>query len=567
MQPKPAAAQPERTPAGRPRLRVVPGGDDLEAWPIAVPILDDETLTSWAGRLAHRYGMSPAALFRALQVKLTYYRLRVVERTLASTENEVALRTNFSDEARLAHLLNYREPPRMLGDFLVYPPRPPGLKGSRFCPQCLASDPYWRIAWRDPLTVACPIHRVLLAGTCHACGQEPFATSAWAMNERPVTECPENRPDPQRRARTKLTKCGADLRNACCPEADPMTVAACALLFKGTSDPHGPRRAAGLPASNQEAAESLIFLVHGLSGDHSTKPTRDNIRSALSIAYQVLDKPTLCEAATHAMKYRILRGHLGHVGMITPAPKGIPFPAAHPIIQALFLESIRDQLPLTMHLTYQLESTWPRAPQGVRVPQRETPVHFPRWSTPALALHRVPQLWWADGLEVANRDLTDVERFAMSLAICNVGRSMTLASIAEDLGATKASARFATRTWRRLAEPSGWRSLQAKFVELAEALQDEPPPINYQRRRELLPSPEAVRMLLPQLGVTEGLDDDELLWMWSFSTQSSCNLIPPQQRENLARRVTPRTPAPAQLNRLSCALETYFDEPLYWTPP
>lgn len=91
MQPKPAAAQPERTPAGRPRLRVVPGGDDLEAWPIAVPILDDETLTSWAGRLAHRYGMSPAALFRALQVKLTYYRLRVVERTLASTENEVEI--------------------------------------------------------------------------------------------------------------------------------------------------------------------------------------------------------------------------------------------------------------------------------------------------------------------------------------------------------------------------------------------------------------------------------------------------------------------------------------------
>lgn len=564
MQPKPAAAQPERPRAGRPRLREVPGGDDLEAWPIAVPIHDDETLTSWAGRLAHRYGMSPAALFRALHVKLTYYRLGMVERALVSAENEVGLRTNFSDEARMAHCLKYRDLPRRAWE---YHPLIPFLKGSRFCPQCLATAPYWRSAWRDPLNVACPIHHVLLAVVCPACGQEPFATSAWAMNERAVTECPESRPDPQRRARTKLTKCGADLRETQCVEADPATVGACVLLWKGVSEPYGERSAAGLPASNQEAATALTSIVRELASQHSAKPTRDNIRSALGIAYQVLEEPTLCQAVSHAQKYQILRGHLGRPDMITPAPKGTHIPAAHPIIQSLYLESIRDQLPLTMHLTYQLESTWPRAPQGVRVPQPEAPVHFPRWNTPALGFHRVPQLWWADRDEFADRALTDGERFAISLAICNVARSMTLASIAEDLGATKASARFVTRTWRRLAETAGWRSLQSRFVEMAEALHDAPPPINYQRRRDVLPSPEALRMLLPQLGVNEGSGNDELLWMWSLSTQSSCNLIPPQQRENWAKRVTPRTPAPAQLNRISDVLETYFNEPLYWTPP
>lgn len=564
MQPKLAAAPLERPHSGRPRLREVPGGDDVEAWPIAVQIHDDETLPSWAGRLAHRYGMSPAALFRSLHVKLTYYRLGMVERALVSTDNEVALRTNFSDEARLNHCLNYSDRPRKAWEYRLLIP---ALKGSRFCPHCLAESPYWRNAWRDPLTVACPVHRVLLAEACHSCGQEPFASSAWAMNERPVTECPENWPDSQRRPRTKLTKCGADLRDTQCAEADLVTVAACVLLSQGLSDPEGTRRAAGLPASHQEAAETLMFLVHGLSGDHSSKPTRDNIRSALSIAYQVLEKPTLSEAAKHAMKYRILRGHLGHLGMITPAPKGTPIPATYPIVQALFLESVRDQLPLTMHLTYQLESTWPRAPQGVRVPQPDAPIHFPRWSTPALAFNRVPQLSWADGHELANRNLTDGDRFAISLAICNVGRSMTLASMAESLGATKASARMVTSTWRELAGGSGWRSLQRRFTEMAEGLHDEPPMIDYQRRRDALPSPRSLAMLLTQLGVTESLEDDELLWMWSTSTQSSCNLIPPQRREKLPLRVTPRAPAASRLDRVSDALETHFNEPLYWNPP
>ncbi|WP_232301827.1 hypothetical protein [Nesterenkonia jeotgali] len=346
-----------------------------------------------------------------------------------------------------------------------------------------------------------------------------------------------------------------------------MTVAACAVLSKGTKEPQGTMIAAGLLVSNREAADALIFIVHGLSSDHSTKPGRSYIRSALRLAYQVLEKPTLEEAATHAVKHRVLRGHLGHLGMITPAPKGIPNPAAYPIIQALFLESIRDQLPLTMHLTYQMESTWPRSPQGVGVPQPKTPVHFPRWGDPALPFHRVPQLFWVNNQEFTETDISDGGRFAVSLAICNIGRSMTLASMAESLGATKASARMVTKNWTRLAETSGWRSLQRRFIEMAEALHDEPPPIDYNRRRDVLPSPKALAALLTQLEVPETLGEDELLWTWSVSTQSSCNLIPPQHREDLNRHTTPRAPTARQLEKLNGALEAYFNEPLFWTPP
>lgn len=176
MQLRPASSEPSPNKSAVTELRGIPGGYDLDRWPISVPIHADETLASWAARVAHRYGLSPAALFRQLHLQLGYYRLNIVERTLAEPQTEVSLRTNFDDLAREAHWQRSQETIRRIFDGHLSAPDPPALKGSRFCPECLQSTPYWRSSWRDPLTVACPDHGLLLAEMCPSCGQEPFAS-------------------------------------------------------------------------------------------------------------------------------------------------------------------------------------------------------------------------------------------------------------------------------------------------------------------------------------------------------------------------------------------------------
>lgn len=567
MQLRPASSEPSPNKSAVTELRGIPGGYDLDRWPISVPIHADETLASWAARVAHRYGLSPAALFRQLHLQLGYYRLNIVERTLAEPQTEVSLRTNFDDLAREAHWQRSQETIRRIFDGHLSAPDPPALKGSRFCPECLQSTPYWRSSWRDPLTVACPDHGLLLAEMCPSCGQEPFASSAWAMNERSVTECPEDAPDQERQPRTRRRKCGADLRSTPSQPADAATLSAAALISEAQSNPQGKTTAAGLPASYREAAEALNTVVCMLTSEHSQRPSRDNIRTAIYIAHRMLEQPTLAEAAAFSQKHEVLGDALQRITWIAPLVNGQVLPSAHPILQAIYLESIRDQLPLTLQLTYRLESAWPRPPQGVELPQPTGPRHYPRWNTQAVPFHIVPQLWWVPLDEAEDIVGSESDLFSISLGVCNAGRSMTLASMSEALGSTKAYARRVTSTWKRLAESMGWRALQKQFNEAADALHDHPPPIDYQRRRQTLPSPQAVKKLLEEHGTEVRLADEELLWVWSVATQSSPNLIPTEHRNELAVRTSPRAPS-VSLNRIvTQALEACFDEPLTWAPP
>jgi hypothetical protein len=61
MPPKSAAAPREQRPRGR-TLRSIPGGYDIDRWPICVPIRPHETVPSWLMRAALRYGITPRAL-------------------------------------------------------------------------------------------------------------------------------------------------------------------------------------------------------------------------------------------------------------------------------------------------------------------------------------------------------------------------------------------------------------------------------------------------------------------------------------------------------------------------
>jgi hypothetical protein len=62
--------------------------------------------------------------------------------------------------------------------------------GSRYCPQCLAArDGRWMLSWRLPWTFACAAHGTVLLDDCPACGRPPRRNLSWA-GLNPAGTCP-----------------------------------------------------------------------------------------------------------------------------------------------------------------------------------------------------------------------------------------------------------------------------------------------------------------------------------------------------------------------------------------
>lgn len=49
------------------------------------------------------------------------------------------------------------------------------LSGTRYCPPCLRESGSYRLEWRLPEVIGCPVHRCLLADTCAACQRPPHS--------------------------------------------------------------------------------------------------------------------------------------------------------------------------------------------------------------------------------------------------------------------------------------------------------------------------------------------------------------------------------------------------------
>jgi TniQ len=84
----------------------------------------------------------------------------------------------------------------------------------RFCPVCLQEDSYWKGSWREPLSVACPRHRILYVDRCPGCGEQPWHTNAWLGQCVAVTICTARVPATAGPKRKVGQWCGADLREA-----------------------------------------------------------------------------------------------------------------------------------------------------------------------------------------------------------------------------------------------------------------------------------------------------------------------------------------------------------------
>ncbi|MEU4347054.1 TniQ family protein [Streptomyces sp. NPDC023838] len=166
----------------------------MRVLPLRVKILEDEGLDSWLEALARRNGVSLSAFVSALGLSRGMFTRTLVTglppETLRQIETLTGLTAGCLDQAVI--------PPG-------FPFGPRLQSRCRFCPRCLAErDGRWLLRWWLPFTFACPRHQTLLHDQCPGCALGIRMLLPGRTRAYPPTTC--TRRDKQRDA-----TCGTDL--------------------------------------------------------------------------------------------------------------------------------------------------------------------------------------------------------------------------------------------------------------------------------------------------------------------------------------------------------------------
>lgn len=164
----------------------------MSAWSIRVPLLPDESVSSWLARSAIAQGCDPLALTGALWPRWRIWstdpdrgieseRLRVLTQASGIPADEfvrASLRPVI-EAAAGRHLVDRSAWPWLLALGSRNRKRRGGIQ---FCQACLSEDraPYFRAHWRLTWHVGCPKHGLQLSDRCPSCGSpvEPHRLEA-----------------------------------------------------------------------------------------------------------------------------------------------------------------------------------------------------------------------------------------------------------------------------------------------------------------------------------------------------------------------------------------------------
>ena len=278
---------------------------------------------------------------------------------------------------------------------------------------------------------------------------------------------------------------------------------------------------AGLPATRAEARDGLVLLTLDALSIREREPrTAVAVATALEHAYEVLTSPDLTTAGALADHYHLLDagGPFAAIGP-TQELRGHPF---HSVLHAIRLHSLRDHLPPGTQLAFRIGSDWPRIPNALRHRHTPTPTYCEDWRLPPAPLSTIPQLYWEYGLPGIGSVTSERSRFALSIAIASVGRNITTASAAEQLGAPKVQAARVAHDWAKLSDQCGWPALRQAIVTAATQLAHELGTIDYRRRRGELATIADLDTRFPEAEWTGA----ERVWLWAIFTQSSPRFTP-----------------------------------------
>jgi hypothetical protein len=493
--PSPTSAesyQPVDQPAPRHSLRTIPAGYELEQLPIHVEPQDGESPVSWLRRLSLRYDVPTRDLIRFTG---STRRITGTSKVAARLRNQPGIPARLGLSTEQSKTLLRTQPlaaatknyiATLQGGTTSVPVR----SQSRYCPRCLTGpDPWWPDHWQSPLSLICLQHRSYLLTVCPACGQPPQGSSAWLSHPIDLHRCPSRLPTRgPHGTRRQRPWCDHDLTTADSVPAPEDQVRAQQLLHQwAAGKPADPATACGVEITHRIGFHALAELLDADRGpdagflDLATDPA--TLGPSLSAAMAVLDAPTLDEAADAAgmLSYR------GPHAPIAPAAR-IQQHDYSPLLAAIQLTGVRDQLPPAEQLTFRTGHRVPRYP-AVTTPRNRRHLRLPehRPSLPEPNPAWIPQTLWANTVPAPlwscrYRALRDS---MLAIALAKIGNPRSWAAICADLDLP---ARHATRVnamLRHTHRTRTWPTILAAMDGLMTALQGHPPPVDYPARREL----------------------------------------------------------------------------------
>jgi hypothetical protein len=543
--------------------------------PLRVPIGDGESLDSWLEALARRNGITARTLLTELGWEppqaTSGLLLRAPPAALAKTETACGL-----VPGRLAGAV--------LGGYASVTEVRAG--GSRYCPKCLAaSGGRWPLTWRFPWTFACLTHKALLCDHCPKCGKPP---RIWLGDAglNPAGTCAA--PAAARR------HCHGDLTASATP-AQPVAgrVLAAQLWVDSSLREMEPGRTGQALAELTSVARWMLrHSPHAVLAEYG----RDTVTARnswaglnpVSAAGRFPPPSAALTAAAAAMAHAVLTGSDDDtVSMIrsllvpdSPAtairPAGMP--AGHwrrlsRPVQARFLQATDEQMSPPLRIRYRSgtrSAGLPAAPAGQL---RDRARAFPQLLWPAWSLRLRPgdQYAWIP--------------FRANLAACLMLPGNPAPTLTEALGDRHARSGFAVNELLRSLDAGGHAAIFAAICCLAGYLDGTGSPVDYQRRREIVPA-ETVSAadwndLCCQAGAHPGKGRARLRHAQQFLYQllTGADLTDSRQQLTLATAASRRrytefvdaitTPLREALHRHAAQLldRLGIDEPLTWEPP
>lgn len=311
--------------------------------PLRVTLLPGESLDSWLETLARRNGLSLTPFLRLLQLPTDRPTRHLVTAVPAAVLRTIETRTG--------------APPGRLDQAVLPAGLPfPGQRDPRcrFCPQCLSErDGRWKLTWWLPWSFACTTHHALLRDACPGCGrscrtrlpartdQHPPATCTLAAGGRPV--------------------CGTDLRTAAA-----LTLAPDHPLLRTQRWIHqrltrpDPAAAHTLLGDLNACAGWLMRRVDGEDLRGLGQTVQDAWRRSREAAPTPAGRLVTFDAAVHGVLAHLARPMLEHTD--NPADTEGGDPAGQEVLEAAAIGAIRARrgpydtgttvIPKGMHATH-----------------------------------------------------------------------------------------------------------------------------------------------------------------------------------------------------------------------
>ncbi|WP_373235067.1 TniQ family protein [Mycobacterium marinum] len=504
-----SAAKPPEPTDPRRSLRAIPGGYDIDRWPIACAIRSDETIESWLARAAARYGITPRELFAEAGVADRIERPGRLARLVRQHAAQLAS-TMGCPQADIRSAAAEMLPNSAIVDYLsrYHAVTRPTPAGSAFCHECLSQpDPHWKREWSSVFAITCSIHGCLLVRICPRCSEQPWSTSSWLSQEpdTPIYQCP-NRPR-RPSGRMRRARCNFDLRSIEPFEMDDDAIGAHRLAFhlwrQYVQDPDSLIRVTDIDVTATIAVDALCQLV-----DESVRIftlfENDYDRAALVRALRNAGAVLSAESAS------IAADKAGAVGLLNPAGPTTPIGPdnvllrrkRNPLLAAIRLYSVRTTLSPAAQLTFDCGNRHPRYPireNADRTWQR-LPEHHPE--LPELDPARIPQVLWPGTVWAGAGDTTTLAAAAQAMALTKIGDTRPWTIIALDLGLPKGMATPVTQYWRQVVRDGHWPEALAALTNLKEQLRHHQPPIDYQQRRIIADDPRRLVLALKRAGAS-----------------------------------------------------------------